>query len=147
MPAKNKSPQVIPVLIIKGADKAIEHYKKAFGAIETHRMLCPQTGVVAHAGITIGETELYISEENPKMGCLSSPNQTFYIYVPNTDKALETAKNAGLKETQPATDMFWGDRVGTVTDPYGLKWSLATHVRDVSPKEMEEAMKKMEKAA
>jgi PhnB protein len=143
MAAKTPSTRVIPALILKHADKAIEHYKKAFGAQETHRMLCPQTGVIAHAGIKIGETELFISEENKERGCLASPNQSFYIYVPNADDAMKTALKAGFKEVQAATDMFWGDRMGVVSDAYGLKWSLATHVRDVSPKEMEDAMKKM----
>ena len=137
------STRIIPALSIKGADKAIEHYKKAFGAIETHKMLCPQTGVIAHAGLKIGETEIFISEENPKMGCVAAQNLTFYLYVPDTDEAMKKAVKAGLKETQKADDMFWGDRMGVVTDPYGIKWSLATHVRDVSPKEMQDAMKKM----
>ena len=148
MPAKSKtSVRAIPVLILKNADKAIDHYKKAFGAEETHRMLCPQTRVVAHAGLKIGESEFFITEENAKMGCVASPGQSFYLYVPDADKAFETAKKAGLKEVQPVTDQFWGDRTGTLSDAYGLKWSVATHVRDVSPKEMEEAMKKMAKQA
>ena len=135
--------RVIPALAIKGADKAIEHYKKAFGAVETHKMLCPQTGVIAHAGLKIGETELFISEENPKMGCVAGQGLSFYIYVPNTDDAMKQATKAGLKEVQAAQDMFWGDRMGTVSDAYGIKWSLATHVRDVTEKEMHDAMKKM----
>jgi PhnB protein len=142
-----KSVRAIPILILKNADKALEHYKKAFGAEETHRMLCPKTGVVAHAGLKIGETEFFVTEENAKMGCTASPGQSFYLYVPDADKAFDTAKKAGLKEVQPVADQFWGDRTGTLSDPYGIKWSVATHVRDVSPKEMEEAMKKMAKAA
>ena len=137
------STRIIPALAIKGADKAIEHYKKAFGAIETHKMLCPQTGVIAHAGLKIGETEIFISEENPQMGCVSAQNLTFYLYVPDTDEAMKKAVKAGLKETKKAEDMFWGDRMGVVSDAYGIKWSIATHVRDVTPKEMEAAMKKM----
>ena len=148
MPAKSKSSvRAIPVLILKNADKAIDHYKKAFGAEETHLMLCPKTGVVAHAGLKIGETEFFITEENAKMGCVATPGQSFYLYVPDADKAFATAKKAGLKEVQPVTDQFWGDRTGTLSDAYGLKWSVATHVRDVSPKEMEEAMKKMAQKA
>lgn len=135
--------RVVPALAIKGADKAIEHYKKAFGAVETHRMMCPVSGVIAHAGLKIGESEIYISEENPKAGCVAAQNLSFYINVPNVDDAMKMAVKAGLKEEQPAEDMFWGDRMGTVSDPYGISWSIATHVRDVSPKEMEEAMKKM----
>jgi PhnB protein len=148
MAAKGKSSvRAIPILILKNADKALDHYKKAFGAEETHRMLCPQTGVIAHAGIKIGETEFFVTEENAKMGCVATPGQSFYLYVPDADKAFDTAKKAGLKEVQAPADQFWGDRSGTLSDAYGLKWTVATHVRDVSPKEMEEAMKKMAKAA
>lgn len=138
---------VIPTLTIKGADKAIEHYKKAFGAIEEHRLLCPVSGNVAHCGLKIGASAIFITEENRERGCIAGTNQTFYIYVPDADESMKKAIKAGLKETQKAEDMFWGDRMGTVTDPYGIKWSLVTHVRDVSPKEMEAAMKKMSNKA
>lgn len=134
---------VIPTLSIKGADKAIEQYKKAFGAIEEHMLRCPETGVVAHCGLKIGASTLFITEENKERGCIAATNQTFYLYVPDADEAMKKAIKAGLKETQKADNMFWGDRMGVVTDPYGIKWSLATHLRDVSPKEMETAMKKM----
>ena len=135
--------RIVPTLAIKGADKAIEHYKKAFGAVETHKMLCPQTGVVAHCGLKIGESEIYLGEENPKMGAVAGQGLSFYIYVPNADDAMKQATKAGLKEVQPVQDMFWGDRTGSVMDPYGIKWTVATHVRDVSEKEMQDAMKKM----
>jgi PhnB protein len=134
---------VIPTLTIKGADKAIEQYKKAFGAVEEHMMRCPESGVVAHCGLKIGASMLFITEENKERGCVAATNQTFYLYVPDADEAMTKAIKAGLKETQKAEDMFWGDRMGVVTDAAGIKWSLATHVRDVSPKEMEAAMKKM----
>jgi len=139
--------RAIPVLMLKNADKAIEHYKRAFGAVEMHRTLFPGSGKIAHAGLKIGVTEFFIAEENAESGCVAATNQSFYLYVPDADKVFETAKKAGLKEVQPVADQFWGDRMGTLSDPYGLKWSVATHVRDVSPKEMEEAMKKMAKQA
>jgi PhnB protein len=134
---------VIPTLTIKGADKAIEQYKKAFGAVEEHMMRCPESGVVAHCGLKIGASMLFITEENKERGCVAATNQSFYIYVSDADEAMKKAVKAGLKEAQKAEDMFWGDRMGVVTDAAGIKWSLATHVRDVSPKEMEAAMKKM----
>lgn len=137
------SHRVVPTLTIKGADKAIEHYKKAFGAVETHKLLCPQTGAIAHAGLKIGETELFVTEENPKMGCVAGQGLSFYIYVPNADDAMKQAVKAGLKEKQAVQDMFWGDRMGSLTDAYGISWTVATHVRDVTEKEMHEAMKKM----
>jgi len=136
--------RIIPTLAIKGADKAIEHYKKAFGAVETYPpMMCPVRHTVAHASLKIGESEIFLGEECPEMGANAIPGQAFYIYVPDADAAIKKAVQAGLKQDKPAEDMFWGDRMGTVTDPYGIKWTLATHVRDVSPQEMQEAMKKM----
>ncbi len=140
--------RAIPVLVIKGASNAIEHYKKAFGAEEKYRMNYPQSDKIVHACISIGSTDFFITEENVEMKAVSTPGQGFYIYVPNVDEVMKKAVAAGLKEVEPAKDMFWGDRTGSVTDPYGLKWSIATHVRDVSPQEIEEAMKKnMGKAA
>jgi PhnB protein len=141
--ASKNAHRIIPALSIKGADKAIEQYKKAFGAIETHKMLCPQTGVIAHAGLKIGETEIFISEENPKMGCVAAQNLNFYLYVPKVDDSMKQALKSGLQEVKAAEDMFWGDRMGVVSDAFGIKWTLATHVRDVTEKEMTEAMKKM----
>jgi PhnB protein len=139
--------RLVPQLTLKNCDKAIEHYKKAFGAVETHRMMCPVTGVVAHAGLKIGDVEIFLGEERPEMGCHAIKGQSFYLYVPNADEAMKKAVDAGLTEQKAAADQFWGDRMGTVTDPYGITWNLGTHVRDVTRKEMEEAMKKMVKAA
>jgi PhnB protein len=141
------SVRVIPQLSLKNAKKAIEHYKKAFGAVEEHVLLCPVTGTVAHAGIKIGDTGIFLTEENPERGCMSSSGQSFYIYVPDADAAMKKAVKAGLAETQKAQDTFWGDRMGMVTDPYGITWCIATHVRNVSPKEMQVAMKKMSECA
>lgn len=139
--------RAVPQLTLKNCDKAIEHYKKAFGAVETHVFLCPVTGVVAHAGLKIGETEIFLGEERPEMGCHAIKGQSFYIYVPDADKAMEQAIAAGLTEEKAAADQFWGDRMGTVSDPYGITWNLGTHVRDVTEQEMAEAVKKMVKAA
>lgn len=135
--------RLIPTLAIKGADKAIEQYKKAFGAVEAYRMACPKTGAIMHACLKFGETEIFMCEENPQMGAIATQNQSFYLYVPNADEAMKQATKAGCKELKPAEDMFWGDRNGTVADSFGIKWTLATHVRDVSPQELEEAVKKM----
>lgn len=140
----NEGTRLIPTLTIKGADKAIEHYKKAFGAVETYPpVMCPDTHTVAHASLTIGASEIFLAEERPERGEKAIPGQSFYIYVPDADAAIEKAVHAGLKQDKPVEDMFWGDRSGTVTDPYGIKWTLATHVRDVSPQEIEKGMKKM----
>ena len=140
--AHSNASRLIPTLAIKGADKAIEHYKKAFGAVETYPpMIDPNKKTVAHASLKIGESEIFLGEECAEAKAV--PGQSFYLYVPDVDAAIQKAVQAGLKQDKPAEDMFWGDRMGTVTDPYGIKWTLATYVRDVSPKEMEEAMKKM----
>jgi uncharacterized glyoxalase superfamily protein PhnB len=136
--------RIIPSLTIKGADKAIELYKKVFGAVEVYPpMMCPLTHTVAHASLKIGESEIFLGEERPEMGCNAISGQAFYVYVPDADAAIKKALAAGLKQDKPTEDMFWGDRMGTVTDSFGIKWTLATHVRDVSPDEMQEAMKKM----
>ncbi len=135
--------RLISTLVLKGADKAIETYKKAFGAVEQYKMMCPVRHVVAHASLKIGESELFITEENVEMGMIPATNQSFYLYVPNVDDFMKNAVKAGLKQEDAPQDMFWGDRMGSLTDAYGISWSVATHVRDVPEQEMVEAMKKM----
>ena len=135
--------RLIPTLMLKGADKAIETYKKAFGAVEQYKMMCPVRHVVAHASLKIGDSELFITEENADMGMIPATNQAFYLYVPNVDDFMKTAVTAGLKQDEAPQEMFWGDRMGSLTDAYGISWNVATHVRDVSDQEMQEAMKKM----
>lgn len=134
---------VTPTLILNGAAKAIETYKKAFGAQELYRMECPGgTGKIMHACITIGDSKLFLADTNPQMGCATPSVSTFYVYLEDVDATFKQAKQAGLAEASPVQDMFWGDRTGTVKDSFGIHWTLATHVRDVSPEEMEEARKK-----
>lgn len=134
--------RVIPQLTLKNAKEAIAHYKKALGAEEIYCMDNPKDGTIAHASIKIGETELFVSEETPGGYCAPSAGQAFYIYVPDADAALKKAVDAGCKVEMPLEDMFWGDRLGMVVDPYGVKWNLATHVKDVSEEDMKEGMKK-----
>ncbi|MBI1214832.1 MAG: VOC family protein [Alphaproteobacteria bacterium] len=136
-------PQLIPTLSLKDAAKAIELYKQAFGAVEEHKLLCPETGVVAHCGLRIGDGMVFIGEARPEIGCMAVENQSFYLYVPDADKAMEKAVKAGLTEIQKTEDTFWGDRMGTVSDGFGIKWSLSTHLRDVSEQELQDGMKKM----
>ena len=105
-------------------------------------------GKVMHAELQIGNALLMLADEG--YGCRSvqtfggSP-VNFYVYVENADKALQKAVSAGGKQTMGAEDMFWGDRMGQIEDPFGFKWSVATHTRDVSPKEMEEGQKAWQK--
>ncbi len=132
---------ITPSLTVDGADKAIDFYKRALGAEERFRMNRPD-GKVAHAEIQIGTSVVMLGEASPEHGC-TSPRTLggtpvgFYIYVQDVDTAIKRAISAGGKETMPVQDMFWGDRMGSFDDPFGHKWSLATHVRDLTPEQIE----------
>lgn len=143
-----------PYLHCRAADQAIEFYKKAFGAKQKSKMVGPD-GKVMHAEIVIGNSHIMLGEENAQMG-MASP-QTLggsgggvMLYVPNADKMFASAIAAGATVEMPLADQFWGDRYGKLVDPFGHKWSIATHIEDMSPKEMarrgEEAMKQMPQA-
>ncbi len=133
-----------PYLTVRGAAEAIEFYKKAFGAKELMRLTAPG-GALGHAEIRIGDTQLMLSDEWPDMQALG-PNKrggataSFVIYGPDCDAAYERAVKAGAKPDRPPSDQFWGDRMGTVVDPFGHKWTLGTHIEDVSPDEMQKRM-------
>ena len=130
-----------PYLIVKGAADAIEFYKKAFGATEVVRMAGPN-GAVMHAEIKIGDSIIMLGEENPQWGAISPQSlggtpAGLCIYYPDVDARFATAVAAGAKVERPVVDQFYGDRSGTVVDPYGHKWTLATHIEDVAPDEMD----------
>lgn len=138
---------VTPHLVCEGAADAIEFYKKAFGAMETSRMPGPG-GKLMHASITIGDSTIMLVDASPQMG-MPGPKQLkgsaviVHLYVENADESAARAAAAGAKITMPVTDMFWGDRYGQLEDPFGHRWSIATHVRDVSHDEMRAAMQAM----
>jgi uncharacterized glyoxalase superfamily protein PhnB len=144
-----------PYLSIKGADKAIEFYKKAFGAKETVCMPGPGGKGVGHAELKIGDSFLMLSEACPEMGgnkdplALGGSPVSVHYYVDNVDAVFDRAVAAGAKAKMPPTNMFWGDRFCKLADPFGHEWSIATHIEDVSPeqmkKRMEEAMAEMAK--
>lgn len=137
---------ITPTLIVEGAAKAIELYKKAFGAQEIYRME-GTPGKIMHACIQIGNSKLFIGDTDPQMAPTPTSSK-FYVYLPDVDATFKQAKQAGLSEVVAPQDMFWGDRMGAVKDSFGIQWSLATHVREVSPEEMEEAKKEfLSKAA
>lgn len=140
---------VTPSLNINGAASAIELYTKAFNAKELYRMECPESKKIMHACIQIGNSKIFLSDTNPAVGCNTPSVSGFYVYFEDVDTAFKQAnKQAGMNEIMPVQDMFWGDRTGTLRDEFGISWTLATHVRDVSPAEMEEGRKKfMEKRA
>jgi uncharacterized glyoxalase superfamily protein PhnB len=137
---------VTPHLVCAGAAEAIEFYKQAFGAVEMARLPAPQ-GKLAHAMIRIGDSVVMLVDEFPEMGALSPKSLkgspvTIHLYVDNVDATVERAVKAGAKITMPVADMFWGDRYGQLVDPFGHRWSVGTHVRDVSMEEMRQAMQK-----
>lgn len=147
MTAKKNPPAgyhtVTPALIVRGAAKAIEFYKRAFGAEEITRLEGPD-GSVAHAEIRIGDSVIMLGDENPQWG-LSSPQRlggvhgSLHIYVDDADAAFERALRAGATVRAPLEDAFWGDRYGKVTDPFGHEWGLATRVREMTDDEVREA--------
>ena len=140
---------VTPHLVCARAADAIEFYKKAFGAVEESR-LPGADGKLMHAAIRIGGAAIFLTDEMPEWGALGpkalkgSP-VTIHLYVDDADAVVARAVKAGAKVTMPVADQFWGDRYGQLEDPFGHHWSVGTHVRDVSQKEMVAAMKKMPK--
>ena len=138
---------VTPHLICAGAAKAIDFYKQAFGAVEGGRMPGPD-GRLMHAMIRIGGAAVMLVDEMPEWGALGpkalkgSP-VTIHLYVEDVDAVVARAVKAGAKVTMPVADQFWGDRYGKLEDPFGHHWSVATHVRDVTPEEMQKAMQQM----
>ena len=136
-----------PHLVVKDGRKAIEFYKKAFGAEERCAFPGPD-GKFMHGEVKVGNSILMLAAENPQMNA-RTPNTlggtpvTLALYVTDCDKAFKRAVDAGAKPIMPPADMFWGDRYSMVTDPDGHSWSIATHVKDPSPQEMNEAMQKM----
>ena len=134
---------VTPMLVFSDARKAIEFYKQAFGAMERYAMPGPDGKGVMHAELLIGDSIIMMGEENPNEPCKSAETAggspvSFYIYLENADEAFRRALEAGAESRMPVQDMFWGDRVGTVQDPFGYSWSLATHTKDLTPQEIQE---------
>ena len=136
---------VTPYLIIKGAARAIEFYKKAFGATELLRLEGPD-GKIGHAEIKIGDSPIMLADEVPQYG-FSGPESfggtpvSMLLYVENVDKRFEQAIAAGATSTRPVADQFYGDRAGTLVDPFGHVWTLATHVEDVPQDEIDRRFK------
>ena len=143
---------VTPYLVVKGAARAIEYYKKVFGATETVRMDAPD-GKVGHAELKIGNSHIMLADENPSMGqgyssaaTIGASPISLYIYIPDVDSVVERAVAEGAKLLRPVADQFYGDRSGFIQDPFGHLWGIATHVEDVAPQELKERMKKMQAA-
>ncbi len=138
---------ITPHLVCAGAADAIAFYEKAFDAVELARLPGPG-GKLMHAQLRIGDSPLMLVDEMPEWGALGpralkGTPVTIHLYVPDVDAAVAQAEAAGAKVTMPVADMFWGDRYGQVEDPFGHKWSLATHTKDMSPDEIKSAMATM----
>lgn len=135
-----------PYLIIDGAAQALEYYKNAFGATELFRM--EHEGKIAHAEMKIGDSPFMLSDEQPQQGhrgpkSLGGSAVGLMIYVDDCDAIFNKAIEAGATEVRPLADQFYGDRSGTLTDPFGHVWTVATHKEDVSPEEMDKRMAAM----
>ena len=136
---------VTPYLTLSDAASAIDFYKQAFGATEVVRMNGPD-GKIGHAEIKIGDSMLMLGDERPgntarSPQSLGGSTAGIFLYVDNVDAVFDTAVKAGAKVDLPLTDMFWGDRYGKLSDPFGHQWALATHIEDVAPEEMEKRMR------
>jgi len=129
-----------PNLVCPNAARAIEFYKTAFGATELRRELGPN-GEIMHAELQIGDSKFFVNDTLSKTP-IPSPSQGvtnpmyIHLYVPDADKIFNRAVTAGSRVDMPLQDMFWGDRYGKLTDPYGQQWGIATHIEDVAPEEM-----------
>jgi len=134
---------ITPYLIIKGAAEAIDFYKKAFNAIELFRM--DHEGKIGHAEIKIGDSPIMLADENSEMGYLGPKSLggtpvSLLIYVEDVDKIYKQALKSGGTELKPLQDQFYGDRSGTLSDPFGHIWTVATHTEDLSQEEMDRRM-------
>jgi PhnB protein len=130
-----------PYLIVQGAARAIDFYKRTFGAIDLLRMDGPE-GKLIHAEIKIGDSPIMLADEFPEFGFLSPKTLggtpvSMLVYVPDVDAAFARALDGGATELRPVSDQYYGDRNGTLRDPFGHMWTIATHIEDVAPDELE----------
>jgi PhnB protein len=136
-------PSVVPNLVVQGAGEAIDFYKRALGAKEVMRQLMPGSDLVWHAQLKIGDSVLFINDGMPGGSAGSSasnPSHTsMWLWCKDVNSAFNTAVAAGAKVTMPLMDQFWGDRMGMVTDRWGITWAFSQHVRDMTPEQMQQA--------
>lgn len=142
---------VTPYLIVNDGARALEFYQQAFGATEAVRMDAPG-GKIMHAEIRIGDSYVMLADECPEMGfrspqSLGGAAVSLLVYVEDADACFNQAVAAGAKELKPVQNQFYGDRSGTISDPFGHVWTIATHVEDVAPEEMERRVAAMSATA
>jgi PhnB protein len=135
-----------PYLIIKGAAEAMDFYQRAFGATERFRMAGADGKTIGHAEMLVGDSILMLADESPQLGHLSPQSLkgtpvSFLLYVTDVDAAFKRAVDAGATVKQPLENKFYGERAGTLVDPFGHNWTLMTHVEDVTPEEMDKRLK------
>jgi len=135
---------ITPYLIVNNGSEAIQYYKKIFGAKEHGRMMTPDGKRIAHAEIEIGNSRLMLADEFPEMNSLSpktiggSPVGLF-LYIDDVDKIVSQAVAEGAKVLMEVEDQFWGDRYGSIEDPFGHRWSISTHIKDLTEEELKKA--------
>jgi PhnB protein len=142
---------VVAYLSLKGAASAIDFYKRAFGATERSARITDSTGRVGHAEITIGDSTVMLADEHPELGFLSPLSLggcpvLFMLNVPDVDALVKQAVDAGGRLTRPVENQFYGSRAGEITDPFGYRWYLSTHVEDVPEAELQRRAAEREKA-
>jgi len=141
---------VTPYLIIDGASRALDYYKRVFGATERMRMPGPE-GKIGHAEISIGDSMIMLADEHPEMGAraprtVGGSAVSIMLYVNDVDATVKTAVAEGAKLLQPVEDKFYGDRMGTIEDPFGHHWHVGTHKEDVPPEELKRRAAAMAKS-
>jgi uncharacterized glyoxalase superfamily protein PhnB len=141
-PIPSEFHSITPGIVLKDARKAIEFYERAFGAQSRYTFEDGQ-GRVMHAEIKIGDSVLMMCDEMPEMKCFSpetlkGATSSLYLYVEDVDAAFDRAVKAGAQVKMPVADMFWGDRAGTVVDPFGYQWMIATHTQELTPEQIHE---------
>ena len=139
---------VTPHIVIDGAAKALDFYKKAFGAEELYRMPSPDGKKLMHASMKIGDSMIMLCDDFPEYGKARAPKKlggspvTIHLYVQDADAAWKRAVDAGAQVGMELQDMFWGDRYGTLTDPFGHEWAIASKNQDLTPEQVSAAAKK-----
>ena len=143
-PIPDGYPRVTPYLVVDGGSAAIDFYREVLGATERMRMPAPNDKV-GHAELEIGDSLIMLADEDPDMDAhgpktVGGTPVTLHVYVEDAEAVFERAVQAGAKALRPVEDQFYGDRLGEFEDPFGHRWSVATHVEDVPPEEMEKRM-------